>query len=154
MSTKTFTQIGTFSILILVPTTLLFTALFVSEFLNGQSNLIFEGSMLSIFLICALTFYRIKITVTEKYVSFKMGIGLMRKKYAVAEIESCEPVSNSMASGIGIRMLSNGWLYNVSGFRAVELKFKTKKSVVRIGTDRELDVSAAIQEVIELHTKK
>ncbi len=102
MCTKTFTQIGTFSILILVPTALLFTALLVSEYLNGKSNLIFEGSMLSIFLICALTFYKIKITVSEKFVSFKMGIGLMRKKYAVSQLESCEPVSNSMASGSSI----------------------------------------------------
>lgn len=149
MQTKTFTQIGTFSILVLVPTTLMFTALLVSNYLNGESNLIFEGSMLFIFLISALTFYRIKITVSEKYVSFKMGIGIMRKKYAIADLKSCIPVSNSMVSGIGIRMLSNGWLYNVSGFRAVELQFKTKDSVIRIGTDKELEVSAAIQEVID-----
>ena len=73
----------------------------------------------------------------------------MRKRYKLASIKSCEPVSNSMISGIGIRVLSNGWLYNVSGFQAVELQFNHKDSVVRIGTDKAEEVSAAIQEVID-----
>jgi hypothetical protein len=78
-----------------------------------------------------------------------MGIGLMRKKYKVADLKSFTPVSNSMISGIGIRILSNGWLYNVSGFQAVELQFTNKDSVVRIGTDKAEVVSSAIQEVID-----
>ena len=77
-----------------------------------------------------------------------MGIGIMRKRYKVANLKSCVPVSNSMISGIGIRMLSNGWLYNVSGFRAVELQFNNKESVVRIGTDKAEEVSAAIQQLL------
>ncbi len=148
MKSKSFTQIGTFSNLILIPSTLLFLFMLINAYQAEQENLLFEWSMFSILFICAITFYRIKITVSEQYISFKMGIGLMQKKYKVATIKSCTPVSNSMISGIGIRLLSNGWLYNVSGFQAVELHFKHKSSVVRIGTDQALKVSAAIQEVL------
>lgn len=149
MKTKSFTQIGTFSILILVPSALFFLALLLNSYSEGKSNLIFEWSMFSIFFLCALTFYRIKITVSETYISFKMGIGLMQKRYKVANLKSSTPVSNSMLNGIGIRLLSNGWLYNVSGFQAVELQFTHKNSVVRIGSDKAKEVSAAIEEVIK-----
>ncbi|MFT6167813.1 MAG: hypothetical protein ACJASF_002520, partial [Vicingaceae bacterium] len=88
MKTKSFNQVGTFSILVLVPTTILFLILLVNSYTFGESNLVSEGTVFGIFFICALTFYRIKISVSEKYVSFKMGIGLMRKKYKVADLKS------------------------------------------------------------------
>ena len=46
-------------------------------------------------------------------------------------------------------MIPNGWLYNVTGLEAVELKFKNRKSVVRIGTDKPVEVSRSINELIK-----
>ena len=45
-------------------------------------------------------------------------------------------------------MLLNGWLYNVSGLKAIELRFKHKPSVVRIGTDNPHEISQLIQSLI------
>lgn len=45
-------------------------------------------------------------------------------------------------------MLINGWLYNVSGLKAIELRFKHKISVVRIGTNNPDEISQLIQSLI------
>ena len=53
-----------------------------------------------------------------------------------------------MFNGVGIRMLSNGWLYNVSGLKAVELQFNNRKSIIRIGTNKPDEISQLIQSLI------
>ncbi len=50
--------------------------------------------------------------------------------------------------GWGIRWTPNGWLYNVSGFYAVEIKMKTGKKY-RIGTDAPNELEKAIKESIK-----
>ena len=93
-------------------------------------------------------FYQLTIIVDSSNVSFKLGIGLVRKSYKISDLKSCKPVTNSALNGIGIRMLSNGWLYNVTGLKAIELQFKNRKSVIRIGTDRPEEISELIQSLI------
>ena len=80
--------------------------------------------------------------------SFKLGIGLISKSYNISNLKSCKPVTNSPLNGIGIRMLPNGWLYNVTGLKAIELQFKNKKSIVRIGTNRPEEICELVQSVI------
>ena len=72
----------------------------------------------------------------------------MGKSYKISDIKYCRTVSNSVINGIGIRMLPNGWLYNVSGLKAIELQFKNRKSVIRIGTDKPDEISQLIQSLI------
>lgn len=45
-------------------------------------------------------------------------------------------------------MLPSGWLFNVSGLKAIELRFKHKTSVVRIGTNNPDEISQLIQSLI------
>jgi len=87
-------------------------------------------------LICLLIFYKLTISVDSTHVSFKMGAGLVSRKYLLSDITGCKPVKNNLIYGIGIRLTPDGWLYNVSGRYAVELTFRNKKSRVRIGTDQ------------------
>jgi hypothetical protein len=78
-----------------------------------------------------------------------MGIGLVSKRYSLKEIESARPVKNNLMYGIGIRFIPEGWLYNVSGTKAVELKFKNKSRVVRIGTNKPEEVARRIEEALK-----
>ena len=100
------------------------------------------------FLICLLIFYQLTIKISNDSISFSLGIGLVGKTYKFSDIKSCKAVTNSALNGIGIRMLSNGWLYNVTGLKAVELQFKNRKSVVRIGTDKPEEISNFINSKI------
>lgn len=147
METKTYTQTGIFSIVILVPLFII-SLVYLYVGIENNTNLIPEIIMTVIMFMCLITFYRITISVTPSAVSFKMGVGIISKKYDISTIESCTALSNSLLNGIGVRVLSNGWLYNVSGTKAIELKFKNKKSIVRLGTDQPLVVCKSIEEYI------
>jgi hypothetical protein len=100
------------------------------------------------FLTCLLIFYKLTIYIDDNCISFKLGIGLISKKYLLSEIQSCSPVKNNPIYGIGIRLIPQGWLYNVSGLDAIELTFKNKKSKVRIGTDKPNEIAQHINKLI------
>jgi hypothetical protein len=93
-------------------------------------------------------FYQLTITVTEETVSFRMGIGLIRKSYRISNIESCNSVQNNLLLGLGIHYFMGGVLYNVSGRKAIELHFKNHRKVVRIGTDRPEEIAKLINLLI------
>lgn len=148
MEIKKYVQFGTFSIAILLPLLLLFTGLLIKSGLANSPDFYIHISLVLTFLICLLIFYKLTIFIDSELVSFKLGIGLVSKSYKIADIKSCKPVTNSAFNGIGIRMLPNGWLFNVTGLKAIELNFKNKKSVVRIGTNKPDEISQLIQSII------
>ena len=100
--------------------------------------------------ICLLIFYKLTIYLNDSSISFKLGIGLITRKYMITDIQSCKAVRNDPLSGIGIRMIPGGWLYNVSGLNAIELTFKNKKSKVRIGTDKPDEIAEILSRMIKV----
>jgi hypothetical protein len=144
MESKRFTQTGTFSIAVMLPIFIFSAFKIISSRFNDPAVSGLFIFLAITFLLCLLIFYKLTITVDDNNVSFSLGVGIIRKTYPLANIAECIPVKNSVFTGIGIRMLTNGWLYNVSGMMAVELRFKNRKSVVRIGTDRPEEVAEAI----------
>lgn len=148
MEPRKYTQIGTMSILISAPLFLFFSGMAINSGLTNRSDFMILGFISILMLLCCLTFYKITITVSQTQVSFKMGIGLFGKTYQMSDIRQCRPVSNSFIAGIGIKMLPNGWLYNVSGIKAIELQFKSKYSIVRIGTNKPEEISEYIQSIV------
>ena len=66
---------------------------------------------------------------------------------------SSRAVRNPFYYGWGTRLTPHGWLYNVSGFDAVEVEFKTGKKV-RIGTDESQTLDAAIQEAVRMADRR
>lgn len=149
METKKYTQFGTFTVAILLP--VLFFLIFM--FINSAGNRYPETTifliMVLIFLLALLIFYQLTIIVDSTALSFKLGIGLIGKSYKISDIKSCRPVRNSPFLGFGIKMLSNGWLYNVSGLKAIELQFYSKHSIVRIGTNCPVEISEVINGLID-----
>ena len=100
-------------------------------------------SVSCIILVSTLLFYSLTVEIKEDFVDIRFGIGLIKKKFKLADILSANTVMNKWYYGWGIRMLENGWLYNVSGLDAVEIKLKSGK-VYRIGTDEPEKLKTAI----------
>lgn len=149
MESKKFTQFGTFSVIVMLP---IFIFSLIMLFMKGLDNFVMGaifGFLALTLLICLLIFYKITIYINETYISFKLGIGLVSKKYLIADIKSCKPVKNDPIFGIGIRIIPNGWLYNVSGLQAIELTFKNQKSKIRIGTNQPDEIASTINKMIE-----
>jgi hypothetical protein len=148
METKKFTQFGTFSVIVILPLLIFFmTLIFLSGF-DDTFELIIFGFLVLTFLIFLLIFYKLTIYIDKSHVVFKLGNGLIQKKYPLSEIESCKPVKNPALYGIGIRLTPEGWLYNVSGLYAIELTFRNKKSKVRIGTNKPDEIARIINNLI------
>jgi hypothetical protein len=148
METKKYTQFGTFSVAIMLPLLLLFTGLLIKSGVTNSPEFYINALLVLTFIICLLIFYKLTIIVNKTNVSFKLGIGLIGKSYNISNLKSCRPVTNSPFYGIGIRMLPDGWLYNVTGLKAIELQFRNKKSVVRVGTNRPEEISELVQSLI------
>lgn len=146
---KKFTQFGTFTVVALLPILLITIGMMVYDYSHHRPSAYAYLIPSFILLLCLLTFYRLTITISPQQVSFKLGIGLFGKRYKMEDIKSCEPVTNAVFNGIGIHILSNGWLYNVSGLKAIELRFKNGSSMVRIGTNKQGKISQLIQSYLK-----
>ena len=78
-----------------------------------------------------------------------MGIGLIKKTYPLSDIKSCTPIKNNIINGWGIRRILGGWLYNVSGFQAIELQFKNENKIIRIGTNKPDEVMEEVKKLLK-----
>lgn len=148
METKKYTQFGTLSVIALGSALILCIVIMILTGFNGFAPLGIISFVLITLLICLLIFYKLTIIIDNTYLRFSLGIGLISKKYLISDIESCKSVSNNILYGVGIRKIPKGWLYNVTGLKAVEIRFKNSKSIVRIGTDRPDEISEAISKMI------
>jgi hypothetical protein len=100
-----------------------------------------------------LCFYNITITIDETYFSFKLGIGLIKKRYEIANIKSCKPYSGiHKGFGIGTKMNFAGDVlkqYNVTGLKAIELRLYNDNAIIKIGTPQPEEISQYVQSLID-----
>lgn len=148
MTSKRFTQFGIFSVAVMLPIIIFLIIMLIVTGFNDPVPAIILIFVIITIIICLLIFYKLTIDIDDEYVAFRLGIGLVKKKYALKDIAECRPVKNNLLYGIGIRLTPGGWLYNVSGLYAIELTFKNKKSKVRIGTDKPEELSQTINKLL------
>lgn len=144
---KRYTQWGIASIALLLPSLIFFLVLLLR--LETINTLFYVYLVMSVILFFALLcFHNLTITIDDTSVSFKLGIGLINKRYKIKNIKSCKPISYSIFRGFGIRVFPNGVLYNVSGLKAIELQFYDRNTVVQIGTNQPEEITQLIQSLI------
>jgi hypothetical protein len=88
-------------------------------------------------------FASLTVEMTNERLKFWFGVGLIHKSVAIADIASCREVKTSFLWGWGIRWTPYGWLYNISGLKAVEIVLKSGKKF-RLGTDEPKELCEAI----------
>ena len=111
------------------------TALAEPPSVDSGPNLAVTAVMAFIlFLLASLV--SLQVMIDEKYLRIKFGYGMYQKKFSLDDIASVTTVKNHWYYGWGIRgwLWPKMWIYNVSGFDAVEIKLKNGKTY-RIGTD-------------------
>ena len=99
-----------------------------------------------------VSFSTLTVTVEENYVQIKFGYGIFWRTFPVKEIVSAKAVKNRWYYGWGIRIWfwPYMWIYNVSGFDAVEIVMRDRK-VYRIGTDVPSELETALQRAIRTY---
>jgi hypothetical protein len=135
------TQVGTTILLsLLAAAGFVIASLFVTTRSTGGVNAlptaatVAVGATLVILLLTSVVFSRLTVRVGKGEISWRFGLGLLEHRIPLAEVVAATVVTNPIWSGYGVRRLSNGWLYNVAGRRAVELVLRDGRRV-RIGSD-------------------
>ena len=143
------TQIG---YLILI-TTLVVLVLFVWIYITVQAESSLYDycekftvpAIMTLIIFILVSFTLLQVVIDKKYLHIKFGYGIYRKKFLLNDIMSAKAVKNHWYYGWGIRIWfwPKMWIYNVSGFNAVEIKLKNSK-IYRIGTDEPKKLEQAI----------
>ena len=102
---------------------------------------------LIIMIIAAGLFTTLTVKVGDRMIKIQFGLGVIRKGILLKDIEAYQSVTNPWYYGWGIRFTPRGWLFNVSGFSAIELHMKSGK-IVRIGTDDPQRFAKALHEAL------
>ena len=124
------------------------TLLFGSIFILSNFDKILPPMFILILLIIA-SFSTLSVFIDNNYLRIRFSYGIFRKKFLLSEIVSAKIVKNHWYYGWGIRLWFRPymWIFNVSGFDAVEIILKNKK-IYRIGTDEPKKLEQAIQQSI------
>lgn len=138
------TQIGyvliaAFSVAIALIVNLIFTT-------NFDPGLIL---VLGFMIVCLALFATLTVEVDDQAVKLHFGIGVIRKRFLLKEIEAQRAVKNPWYYGWGIHLIPNGWIFNVSGTKGIELLMKNGRKY-RIGTN---DIAGLIH-AIEVQVQK
>lgn len=135
------TQIGTLTIVAIV-LILVFAAVMLSGSDVTRSQVPVVLIVMSLVLVL---FYSLTVEIRDKKIRIWFGPGLIQRTISLDEIAAARVVRNPWYAGWGIRWMPGSyWLWNVSGFDAVELEFKNGKRF-RIGTDEPDVLVQAIQ---------
>ena len=113
---------------------------------NAGINWIAIG-VLVVMAIALVLFLSLTVVIWEKELEVRFGPGLIRKRFKLNEIQSCQAVEIPWYHGWGIRLTSNGMLFRVSGFQAVGINLRTGKRYL-IGTDVPQELEEAIRQAI------
>ncbi|MDH7599951.1 MAG: hypothetical protein QHH07_10015 [Sedimentisphaerales bacterium] len=103
--------------------------------------------VLAVIVVVGICFGSMTVQVADGRLQWYFGPGLIRKQVAIKDICAVTPVRNKWYYGWGIRYTPYGWLYNVSGLEAVELRLSNGKTL-RLGTDRPHQLIQAIGQQI------
>lgn len=85
-------------------------------------------------LLIILIFTTLTIQIGNGQISWYFGPGFWKKEIELREIASVHTVRTKWYYGFGIRLIPTGWMYNVSGLDAVQIKLKNGK-IITLGTD-------------------
>jgi hypothetical protein len=153
MTSYKHTQIGYLMLVVTLAVLVLFawaqiTARLEPPSVDSGTNFAVTFIMLFILFILA-SFATLTASIDENYLRIKFGYGIFARKFALNQIASAQAVKNHWYYGWGIRLWlwPKMWIYNVSGFDAVEITMKNGK-VYRIGTDVPEELDTAMKQSI------
>lgn len=106
-------------------------------------------AIMALILFILASFSTLTVDIDERFLNIRFGWGMYRKTILLSEIASVRKVKNHWYYGWGIRLWfwPKMWIYNVSGFDAVELTMKNR-TIYRIGTDESEKLEIAIRQAM------
>ena len=153
MTTYKHTQISYLMLIV----TLAVLALFAWAYITARAEppSYYSGTNFAVTAIMALivfilaSFTALTVSIDASCLRIKFGYGIFARKFVLNQITSVQAVKNRWYYGWGMRVWfwPYMWIYNVSGFDAVEIIMRNGK-IYRIGTDFPGELEAAIKQAI------
>lgn len=143
------TQPGTLMRIILAVMSITFISIAVGLLVAGRDPGQVVGLFVPVGIIAVILalFHSLSVRVTSEMVHLSFGIGLINKTFWLREIESAAVARTRWYHGWGIKKIRGGWLFNVSGFDAVELKLRNGRRYL-MGTDEPRKLHEAIESAL------
>jgi len=117
----------------------------VVVFATGKTGWSTAASVvLTLLIVVAVLFCTLTVRINGGLIECRYGPGLICKYIPLATVREVRTVRTAWYQGWGIRLTSDGWLFNVSGLDAVEVELADGKRI-RIGTDEPQALAAAIR---------
>jgi len=155
MTSYKHTQIGYLMLVVVLAVLMFFawlqiTARAESPSVDSGTNLLVT-SVMTLILVILTSFTVLTTSIDKKYLRIKFGYGIFRKKFLLSEIISVKQVKNHWYYGWEARLWlwPKMWIYNVSGFDAVEITMKNRK-IYRVGTDDSSKLEMTIKQAINI----
>ena len=133
------TQVGYLLIAALGTATLLIGYLMLVTRFNPGTLLVLGLMIFFLALFATLT-----TRVNRQDLNIRFGIGLIQKRFVLQDVEEYRVVKNPWYYAWGIHAIPGGWIFNVSGWDAVELRMKSGGRY-RIGTNDPQGLMNAIE---------
>ena len=155
MTSYRHTQIGYLILVVTLAVLALFAWVYITaraeppSYYSGTNFLVTAIMVLIVSTLASFT--TLTTSIDNSYLQIKFGYGIFKKKFLLSEIVSTKQVKNHWYYGWGIRLWlwPKMWIYNVSGFDAVEIIMKNG-NVYRIGTDEPERLEVAIKRAINI----
>jgi len=110
---------------------------------NDPVGWIIVGGFLLLLIFLGWLFSSLTVEVTGDEVKWFFGPGFWKKRLERSDIKAASEVGTHCWYGWGIRYTPQGWMYNVSGLKAVRLT-RTSGKTILIGTDEPEALLAAL----------
>ena len=104
-------------------------------------------AVLIVLAVALVLFPSLTVVIREEEILVQFGSGVIRKRFKLSEVESCQAVRNPWYYGWGVRQTPQGMLFRVSGLNAVQIRLITGKEYL-IGTDVPQELEEAIRQAI------
>lgn len=139
------TQIGYFTILVFGIVLIFLSVIAFSGGINPAEQPILNGALL-LFLLLFINFSSLTVQVNRRELMWYFGPGIWKYRIPIEQISDVSEVKTNPLEGVGFRWNPlKGWLYNVSGLKAVKVIQKDGKAT-RIGTNEPEQLIQAIKE--------
>ena len=155
MATYKHTQIGYLMLVVTLAVLVFFVWVYTTA--SAEPPSVDSGTNFAVTAIMALilfilaSFVTLTASIDENYFRIKFAYGIFVRKFALSQITSVQAVKNHWYYGWGIRLWlwPKMWIYNISGFDAVEIIMRNGK-IYRIGTDTPGELEVAIKQAINM----
>lgn len=136
-----YTQYGALMFIVFLITGVLIAV--VAWAIIAEGRVLAAIAMICVYLLGLGMFYSFTVEISDGRLKFWFGIGIIRKTYALSELQSTKEVDNPWYYFWGVKSIPGGWLYAIAPGTAVEIVLNNGR-IVNLGTNQPKKLKQAI----------